>query len=126
MAISSFTMFFEVGNISGGVVFGLIAELASKRAAFGSAVVLCGVGTWLLLARVVARVLTRAADVPGARRRRLTAPVARSRPERTDGTGRPVAVQAADGAEATDRDVRPVALARVPPRSRCAHLCGWS
>ena len=53
MAISSFTMFFEVGNIAGGVVFGLIAELASKRAAFGSAVVLCGVGTWLLLARVV-------------------------------------------------------------------------
>ena len=53
MAISSFTMFFEVGNISGGVVFGLIAELASKRAAFGSAVVLCGVGAWLLLARVV-------------------------------------------------------------------------
>ena len=34
-------------------MFGLIAELASKRAAFGSAVVLCGVGTWLLLARVV-------------------------------------------------------------------------
>jgi MFS family permease len=53
MAISSFTMFFEVGNIAGGVVFGLVAELASKRAAFGSAVVLCGVGTWLLLARVV-------------------------------------------------------------------------
>jgi MFS family permease len=53
MAISSFTMFFEVGNISGGLVFGLIAELASKRAAFGSAVVLCGVGAWLLLARVV-------------------------------------------------------------------------
>lgn len=53
MAISSFTMFFEVGNISGGVVFGLIAELASKRAAFGSAVVLCGVGSWLLLTRVV-------------------------------------------------------------------------
>jgi MFS family permease len=53
MAISSFTMFFEVGNISGGLVFGLIAELASKRAAFGSAVFLCGVGAWLLLTRVV-------------------------------------------------------------------------
>lgn len=53
MAISSFTMFFEVGNISGGVAFGLIAQLASKRAAFGSAVVLCAVGTWLLLTRVV-------------------------------------------------------------------------
>jgi len=53
MAISSFTMFFEVGNISGGVAFGLIAELASKRAAFGSAVVLCGLGAWLMLAKVV-------------------------------------------------------------------------
>jgi len=62
MAISSFTMFFEVGNISGGVVFGLIAQLASKRAAFGSAVALCGVGAWLLLTRV-ARV-TRSARQP--------------------------------------------------------------
>jgi MFS family permease len=53
MALSSFTMFFEVGNISGGVVFGLIAQLASKRAAFGSAILLCGLGAWLLLARVV-------------------------------------------------------------------------
>jgi MFS family permease len=52
-AISSFTMFFEVGNITGGVVFGLIAQLASLRAAFGSAVVLCGVGAWLLVSRVV-------------------------------------------------------------------------
>jgi MFS family permease len=70
MAISSFTMFFEVGNISGGVVFGLIAELASKRAAFGSAVVLCGVGSWLLLTRVVP---TRSA---GHRPARVLAPVA--------------------------------------------------
>ncbi len=53
LAMSSFTMFFEVGNISGGVVFGLVAELASKRAAFGSAVALCVVGTWLLVTRVV-------------------------------------------------------------------------
>jgi len=53
LAISSFTMFFEVGNISGGVAFGVIAELASKRAAFGSAVVLCALGSWLLLTRVV-------------------------------------------------------------------------
>jgi len=53
LALSSFTMFFEVGSISGGVVFGLIAELAGKRAAFGSAVVLCVIGTWVLLTRVV-------------------------------------------------------------------------
>jgi MFS family permease len=53
LAMSSFTMFFEVGNISSGVGFGLIAELASKRAAFGSAVALCAIGTWLLVTRVV-------------------------------------------------------------------------
>lgn len=64
MAISSFTMFFEVGNISGGVVFGLVAELASKRAAFGSAVVVCAVGMWVLLTSVV----------PVAARRRTAEP----------------------------------------------------
>ena len=64
LAISSFTMFFEVGNISGGVAFGLIAQLASKRAAFGSAVVLCVVGTWLLVTRVVPRHASRRASAP--------------------------------------------------------------
>jgi MFS family permease len=53
LSMSSFTMFFEVGTISGGVAFGLIAELAGKRAAFGSAVALCALGTWLLVTRVV-------------------------------------------------------------------------
>jgi MFS family permease len=65
LAMSSFTMFFEVGNISGGVAFGLIAQLASKRAAFGSAVALCVIGTWLLVTRVV----------PLQRTRRETRPV---------------------------------------------------
>jgi MFS family permease len=70
LAISSFTMFFEVGNISGGVAFGLIAQLASKRAAFGSAVVLCVLGTWLLVTRVVPRHAARRVSAP------LTGPVA--------------------------------------------------
>jgi MFS family permease len=51
LAISSFTMFFEVGNITGGVVFGLIAQLATQRTAFGAGVVLCVLGTWLLESR---------------------------------------------------------------------------
>jgi MFS family permease len=70
LAISSFTMFFEVGNISGGVAFGLIAQLASKRAAFGSAVVLCVLGTWLLVTRVVPRHAARRVSAP------VTGPVA--------------------------------------------------
>jgi len=64
MAISSFTMFFEVGNISGGVVFGVIAELASKRVAFGSAVGLCAIGMWVLLTWVVPVVARRRAADP--------------------------------------------------------------
>ena len=63
LAISSFTMFFEVGNISGGVAFGVIAELAGKRAAFGSAVVLCRGGN------VAARDPGRSARCPPPRRR---------------------------------------------------------
>ena len=70
LAISSFTMFFEVGNISGGLVFGLIAQLGNMRAAFGSAVGLCVLGTWLLVTRVVPRHVTRRASAP------VTGPVA--------------------------------------------------
>jgi MFS family permease len=53
MAMSSFTMFFEVGNICGGVVFGLIAQLATMRTAFGAALAVCAIGTWVLVTRVV-------------------------------------------------------------------------
>jgi len=70
MAISSFTMFFEVGNISAGLVFGLVAELAGKRSAFGTAVVVCAVGCWLLLSRVVpAARPVRSLDEPSPRLR---------------------------------------------------------
>ena len=39
MAISSFTMFFEIGTVSGGILLGTVAELAGKRACFAAAVV---------------------------------------------------------------------------------------
>ncbi|MGI9054074.1 MAG: MFS transporter [Ilumatobacteraceae bacterium] len=52
-AISSFTMFFEIGTVSGGLVLGAVAELASKRAAFAGAVLLCGAGLWLMRTHVV-------------------------------------------------------------------------
>lgn len=51
-AISSFTMFFEIGTVGGGLVLGLAAQLFGKRASFGAAVVLCAFGLWLLRARV--------------------------------------------------------------------------
>ncbi len=50
--ISSFTMFFEIGTLCGGLAFGVIAELTSKRAAFAGCMLLCGFGLWLLRTRV--------------------------------------------------------------------------
>lgn len=52
IAISSFTMFFEIGTVSGGLVLGVVAELFGKRAAFGGAVLVCAFGLWLLRTRV--------------------------------------------------------------------------
>lgn len=76
IAISSFTMFFEVGNISGGLVFGLIAELATKRAAFGAAVALCALGAWVLRTHV--------APVTRSSRRQLNVAPARWAPVAAD------------------------------------------
>ena len=53
-AISSFTMFFEIGTVTGGLLLGLIAQLLGKRASFAAAVVVCAFGLWLLRARVTA------------------------------------------------------------------------
>jgi MFS family permease len=54
-AVSSFTMFFEIGTVTGGVLLGLVAEIASKRAAFGAAVAVCAFGLWVLRTRVAPR-----------------------------------------------------------------------
>ena len=51
--ISSFTMFFEIGTVCGGLAFGVVAQLTSKRAAFAGCLLLCGFGLWLLRTRVV-------------------------------------------------------------------------
>ncbi|MET0145339.1 MAG: MFS transporter [Ilumatobacteraceae bacterium] len=51
--LGSFTMFFELGTVTGGVALGLVAQMFGKRAAFGGAVVICLAGLWLLRSRVV-------------------------------------------------------------------------
>jgi MFS family permease len=51
--ISSFTMFFEIGTVSGGLAFGVVADLTTKRAAFAGCLVLCAFGIWLLRRHVV-------------------------------------------------------------------------
>ena len=50
--VASFTMFFEIGTVCGGLVLGAFAELTSKRAAFAGSVLVCAFGLWLLRARV--------------------------------------------------------------------------
>ena len=51
-AISSFTMFFEIGTVAGGLALGTVAELTTKRAAFAVCVLICAFGLWLLRHRV--------------------------------------------------------------------------
>ena len=52
VVIGSFTMFFEVGTVFGGIVLGTVAQLFGKRVSFGAAVLLCVFGLWLLRSRV--------------------------------------------------------------------------
>jgi MFS family permease len=52
-AISSFTMFFEVGTAAGGLALGALAESFGKRSAFAAAVGLCVIGAWLLRTVVI-------------------------------------------------------------------------
>jgi MFS family permease len=52
-ALSSFTMFFEIGTVSGGLLLGAVAESLSKRAAFAAAVGVLAFGLWLLRAKVL-------------------------------------------------------------------------
>jgi MFS family permease len=51
-AVSSFTMFFEMGSVAGGLVLGLIAELTDKRFAFAGAVGLCLFGLYVMRTHV--------------------------------------------------------------------------
>jgi MFS family permease len=51
-ALSSFTMFFELGTIVGGLVLGLVGELLGKRAGFVGGAALCAIGLVALWTRV--------------------------------------------------------------------------
>ncbi|MEY2444473.1 MAG: hypothetical protein QOE00_1053 [Ilumatobacteraceae bacterium] len=54
-AISTFTMFFEIGTASGALVLGAVADITSKRGAFLGGAVFCGVGLLVLWKVVVPR-----------------------------------------------------------------------
>ena len=47
-AISTFTMFFEVGTAAGGLAFGFVAELSNKRGGFLAGAISALVGLWFL------------------------------------------------------------------------------
>ena len=47
-AISTFTMFFEIGTATGAVLFGILADLTSKRAAFLGGAAYCVIGLIVL------------------------------------------------------------------------------
>lgn len=52
-ALGSFTMFFDIGTMAGGLALGTVADVFGKRSAFGGGVVLAAVGLWFALTRVV-------------------------------------------------------------------------
>ena len=52
VALGSFTMFFDVGTVAGGLALGAVAQALGKRSAFAGGVVLAGIGLWLLWTRV--------------------------------------------------------------------------
>ncbi len=52
-ALSTFTMFFEIGSVVGGVVLGAVAELFDKRAGFFGGAVIAALGLVALWQRVV-------------------------------------------------------------------------
>jgi MFS family permease len=54
-AISSFTMFFEVGTVVGGLLLGGIGQLLGKRAGFAGGSVICLLGLVVLWTKVVER-----------------------------------------------------------------------
>lgn len=61
-AISSFTMFFELGMATGGLALGAVAEALGKRSGFAAAVVLCAAGMWLLRTVVIPATERRGAE----------------------------------------------------------------
>ena len=52
-AISSFTMFFEIGTAAGALAFGAVADVLGKRVGFAGAVLLCAAGLWVMWVKVL-------------------------------------------------------------------------
>jgi len=57
--MSAFTMFFEVGVVSGALGFGLVGSLTSRRGAFAAAAICAAMGWFLVRVKLVKRLGTR-------------------------------------------------------------------
>ena len=51
-AVSSFTMFFEIGSVGAGLTIGVLAQLVGKQYGFFGGVAFCLIGLWLLRVKV--------------------------------------------------------------------------
>jgi MFS family permease len=63
-ALSSFTMFFELGSVIGGLALGGVGEMFGKRAGFAGGIVCCAVGAVVLWTRVAVPPQHVEVDVP--------------------------------------------------------------
>jgi len=52
-AVSSFTMFFEIGSAVGGLTIGALAQIVGKQTGFFGGMASCLIGVWLLRTLVV-------------------------------------------------------------------------
>lgn len=64
-AISSFTMFFDVGSAVGGLAIGAFAQVVGKQIGFLGGVLSCLIGLWVLRSRVVPAGAPDAGPAPG-------------------------------------------------------------
>ncbi len=65
--IATFTMFFEVGTAAGGILFGAIADVTSKRGGFLAGAVSAAIGWWFLRRRMPASREARHVELATAR-----------------------------------------------------------
>ena len=55
LAVSSFTMFFEIGSAVAGITIGLFAQIVGKRYGFVGGAAFCALGLWILRFRLLPR-----------------------------------------------------------------------
>ena len=73
-AISSFTMFFEIGTAAGTLTFGAVADVLGKRVGFAGAVLCAPPGLWVMWVKVLPTPGRRATRTPSPSTRRTSPP----------------------------------------------------